>query len=166
MMKRRLGVAVLAISVGAAAAAMPAGAGKARRVLKPYSALDDNVSVGGPEPVPVAGTADSDQVYDFDIRSKDGFVEVDLVDDTERPVAGIVSQWKKTGEVGGGGGGAGGSVESYRAVTYVRFCGETTKPVKLKPKLDVRVIVHEGTCTDGTPSVPTEGDIVVDFYRG
>ena len=164
-MKNRFGVVVLAVTVALVAISVPAGAGKVRRILKPYSALDDNIHAGGPEPAPVVGTGSSDEVYDFDIRPGDKFVEVDLVDDSERPVAGIVSQWKKTGEIGGGGGGASGSVESYRAVTYVRFCGETTRPVKLKPKLDVRVIVHEGTCTDGTPSVPTEGTIVVDFSR-
>src|SRR5688572_23411218 len=98
-MRNRVGAVMLAMTVAWVATSLPAAAGAARRMLKPYSALDDNISAGGPEPAPVVGTADSEQLYDFRIRPQDRFVEVDLVDDSERPVAGIVSQWKKTGEV-------------------------------------------------------------------
>ncbi len=143
------------------AAAAAGGTAEPRRATLPYAATDDNFIVGGPEDHAVVGTGASDAQYDFAVEKGEKSVEVFIQDDTELPVAGIVTQWKQTDhqQVGPA------SATSYEAVTWQRFCGQTDAPVPLKPKLDVRVIVMEGTCLDGTPSVPTNGEIVADFHR-
>lgn len=153
-----LATAVLLLTAAAAAGA-PA---EPRRATLPYAATDDNFTVGGPENYAVVGTGDSNAQYDFPVKKGEKTVEVFIQDDTEMPVSGIVTQWKQVGHQAAGPA----SATTYEAVTWQRFCGQTDAPVPLKPKLDVRIIVTEGTCLDGTPSVPTTGEIVVDFHRG
>ncbi|HEV2755072.1 MAG TPA: hypothetical protein VG318_04770 [Actinomycetota bacterium] len=145
--------------VGAAAAA--AGYDEPRRETLPYAATDDNFTLGGPENYAVVGTGASDAQYDFPIQKGEKSVEVFIQDETELPVAGIVTQWKQVAHREAGPA----SATTYEAVTWQRFCGQTEAPVPLKPKFDVRIIVMEGTCLDGTPSLPTTGEIVVDFHR-
>ena len=147
---------------GALLVAVPgAGAGEPREAQLAYKVTDDNRSVGGPEPVQVANFRYLEQTYEFSLRKGERFVTVDLVDDSEKPVAGVVSQWVEDSRTGQDGNYA----STGHAVTYVRFCGETAEPVKLKKKLDVVVMVNSGTCADGTPSAPTNGDIVANFFK-
>ena len=128
--------------------------------MRRYTATDDNFTVGAPDEYTVVGTGDPNAQYDFEIRKGEEAVSVMVLDDTERPVSAIVTQWKQTHHSQAGPA----SVTSYKAVTWQRFCTRTASPVALKPKLPVRIIVMEGTCKDGTPSAPTTGDIVVDFH--
>lgn len=158
MRARLISVFALAAVVATSAigvAAMP------RRAMLRYTATDDNFTVGTPQEYQVVGTGDPNANYDFAIRKGDKSVSVMILDDSERPVSGIVTQWEQDGETAAGPA----TATSYHAVTWQRFCTKTEAPVALKPKLPVRIIVMEGTCMDGTPSAPTTGDIVVDFHR-
>lgn len=159
-MKARL--VTLFVVLAAVATASAGVAGQPRREMLRYSATDDNFTVGAPAEEAVVGTGDMEAQYDFEIRKGDKAVSVLILDDSERPVSGIVTQWERDGGTEAGPA----STASYHAVTWQRFCTKTDAPVELKPKLPVRIIVMEGTCKDGTPSIPTEGDIVVDFHRG
>jgi hypothetical protein len=149
--------AVLTITAAGAAA----GTAEPRRATLPYAPTDDNFTVGTPQDEGVVGTGNPEANYDFPVAKGERSVEVFIQDDTELPVAGIVTQWKQVGSQQAGPA----SATTYHAVTWQRFCGQTEAPVRLKPKLDVRIIVMEGTCVDGTPSAPTTGEIVVDFLR-
>jgi hypothetical protein len=157
-MKARLApllvVGMLVATAATGAATQP------RRALLGYSATDDNFTVGAPQEYQVVGTGDPEANYDFEIRKGEKFVTAMILDDSERPVSGIVTQWRPTDRREAGPA----SATTYEAVTWQRFCEKTDAPVALKPKYPVRIIVMEGTCMDGTPSVPTTGDIVVDFY--
>lgn len=159
MRSRLVSLIALAVLVGTAAtgaAALP------RRDMLGYSATDDDFTVGAPEEQAVVGTGNMETQYEFDLRKGEKSVSVMILDDSERPVSGVVTQWVRTGGNAAGPGSAG----TYEAVTWQRFCTRTAAPVPVKPKLRVRIIVMEGTCMDGTPSLPTTGDIVVDFHGG
>jgi hypothetical protein len=160
-MRARLTAALAAAALVATAAGAGAQAVEPRRATLPYAPTDDNFTVGGPEQYLVVGTGDMNSQYDFPIAKGERSVEVFIQDDTEMPVSGIVTQWKKVDYQEAGPA----SATTYRAVTWQRFCGQTEAPVPLKPKFPVRIIVMEGTCLDGTPSVPTTGQIVADFHR-
>lgn len=160
-MRARLTAVLAASAIVTTAAGAFGAAAEPRREVLPYSATDDNFTVGGPENYAVVGTGDSNAQYDFPVEKGEKLVEAFIQDETELPVAGIVTQWKQVGHQAAGPA----SATTYEAVTWQRFCGQTDAPVRLKPKLDVRIIVMEGTCLDGTPSVPTTGEIVVDFHR-
>lgn len=149
-----LTAAVLIATAATGAATQP------RRAMLGYAPTDDNFMVGAPEEYSVVGTGDPEANYDFEIRKGEKLVSAMILDDSERPVSGIVTQWQRTDGTEAGPA----SAAMYEAVTWQRFCEKTEAPVALKPKLPVRIIVMEGTCKDGTPSVPTTGDIVVDFY--
>jgi hypothetical protein len=144
-----------------AATAATGAAAQPRREMKRYTATDDNFTIGAPEEHTVVGTGDAEAQYDFEIQKGDASVEVMVLDDSERPVSAIVTQWERTDRTQAGPA----SATTYKAVTWQRFCTRTAAPVALKPKLPVRIIVMEGTCKDGTPSIPTTGDIVVDFHH-
>ena len=150
-----LALAALVGTAATGAAALP------RRDMLGYSATDDNFTVGAPEEHAVAGTGDAEMQYDFDLRKGEKSVTVMILDDSERPVSGVVTQWERDGGQEAGPA----SASTYHAVTWQRFCSRTEAPVPVKPKFPVRIIVMEGTCMDGTPSVPTTGDIVVDFHK-
>lgn len=142
-----------------------AGAGarvaEPRRATLPYSPTDLNFSVGAPMEESVAWTGDMEALYEFELQKGEKSVEVFIQDDTEMPVGGVISQWTPTGGEDAGQA----SATTSKAVTWKRFCGATTEPVRVKLKIDVRIFVMEGTCMDGTPSAPTTGEIVVDFHR-
>ena len=148
-----LGVVVATAATGFAA--------QSRRATLPYAATDDNFTVGAPDEYSVVGTGNTESEYDFEVRKGDKFVTAMILDDTERPVSGIVTQWQPDDTTAAGPA----SATTSHAVTWQRFCESTREPVAIKPKLPVRIIVMEGTCKDGTPSVPTTGQIVVDFHR-
>jgi hypothetical protein len=159
-MKARL---VFTFALGAILATAATGvAGGPRRAMLSYSATDDNFTVAAPEEYTVVGTGDPEANYDFEIQKGEKSVTAMILDDSERPVSGIVTQWKQVGRREAGPA----SATTYEAVTWQRFCEKTDAPVALEPKLPVRIIVMEGTCKDGTPSAPTTGDIVADFHRG
>lgn len=151
----------LFVLVAVVATAAIGAAAQPRREMLRYTATDDNFTVAAPQEYQVVGTGDPEANYDFEIRSGDKAVSVMILDDSERPVSGIVTQWKPDGTTAAGPA----TAMSYHAVTWQRFCTRTAAPVALKPKLSVRILVMEGTCKDGTPSLPTTGDIVVDFHR-
>jgi hypothetical protein len=158
-MKARL---VSSVALAAVVATAASGiAAQPRRAMLGYAATDDNFTVGAPDEYTVVGTGDPEANYDFEILKGETSVTAMILDDSERPVSGIVTQWKPVGSQEAGPA----SATTYEAVTWKRFCEKTAEPVALKPKLPVRIIVMEGTCKDGTPSVPTTGDIVVDFHR-
>jgi hypothetical protein len=159
-MKARL-IATFALAAVVATATAGLGA-QPRRATLGYSPADDNVTVGAPEEYQVYGTGSGEANYDFEVEPGETSVTAMILDDTERPVSGIVTQWKRTQRTEAGSA----SWESYKAVTWHRFCESTRGPVPIKPKLPVRIIVMEGTCKDGTPSTPTTGEIVVDFHGG
>ena len=159
-MKARV-VSLFVVAAVVATAAIGVAA-QPRREMRRYTATDDNFTVGAPEEHAVVGTGDPEANYDFEIRKGDKAVSVMILDDSERPVSGIVTQWERDGNTEAGPA----TATSYHAVTWQRFCSRTTAPVELKPKLPVRIIVMEGMCKDGTPSLPTTGDIVVDFHAG
>lgn len=158
MRTRLVSLLALAALVGTAATS---AAALSRRAMLGYAATDDNFVVGAPQEQAVVGTGNMETQYEFDLRKGEKSVSVMILDDSERPVSGVVTQWVRTGGNEAGPASAG----TYEAVTWHRFCTRTEAPVPVKPKLRVRIIVMEGTCMDGTPSLPTSGDIVMDFHR-
>ena len=161
-MKKRILITVSAVASLSILASSASGM-QPRRAQLDYATNPNNVTVGGPEPTEVAGTADMSQLYIFEPKKGERFVTIDIQDDNDSvDVAGVVSQWVMDswhGEKGGTGAGTG------HAVTYQRFCNETKVPVRLKPRIEVRVSIQAGTCADGTPSTPTSGTITADFFR-
>ncbi len=139
-----------------------AGVGPAPREARQRYEIDpNNVAVGGAEPITVASTGDPQKSYSFPIKKGERYVSVRLVDENEGAVGGVVTQWVIDQWYGEPNNGAG----TGHAVTYVRFCNKTKEPVRLKPKIEVEIIVHAGTCADGTPSTPTSGTITAEFSK-
>lgn len=155
-MKGRIGVATLAIAA-IAISALPtqAAAPRARKAQMPYKIDDVNHGVGGPGFY--SHTWEEEQAYAFPIRRGERYVSVNVVDDSEEMVAGTIVQFVWT-QVSDG-------AKTGESVTNVPFCGRTDKPVKVKPNIQVEIFLKKGTCDDGTPSLPTNGDIVVEFTR-
>lgn len=154
-MTMRAKIVVAVAAVACVAATVPAQAAKPRREITRYEATDTTYGVGAGEYSAGAGTTDAG--YYFQARDDERTISVMLLDDRDQPVSGVVAQY----EFEGGNGTAG----LGREVTFAKFCGRTEKPVKIDPDLFIKIIVEKGACEDGTPSVPTSGDIVVDFHR-
>lgn len=148
--------AMVAVVVLTALTVAPAGAGKARRAMLPYRLEDMNHSVGVPGHQ--AGALDSADAYDFELRKGENAVSVLVLDDREGEVSAVIAQRVTDGAVGGA---------SYgHFATYEPICTQTDAPVRVRPDLRiVEVYLQKGTCDDGTPSTPTNGDIVVDFHK-
>ncbi len=145
--------------------AVPLGAAEARkprRATLPYALTDENVAIGLPGPGPGPEVTDSEAEYEFHLAKGERWVSVTILDDSEGPVAGLVSQWVTDSTSSAGGG----SATTRHPVQVVHFCTETPAPVRVKPDIPIEISIKDGTCEDGTPSVPTSGDIVVDFFRG
>jgi hypothetical protein len=123
--------------------------------MLPYDLQDVNHHFG----VPGAGFGawNTEDSYEFSLKKGETSVSVMVLDDREAPVAGVVVQWTTDLEAGGASVG--------HAVTYQKFCEKTDAPVPVVPDAPVEILLKKGTCEDGTPSVPTSGDIVVDFHR-
>lgn len=154
MRTRALVAAVAALSLFAA---VPVEAAKPpRRAMLPYHYTDQNHHFGGPGTG--GGVWNTEDAYSFELRKGETAVDVMVLDDRERPVSGMVVQIQWDAEYG--------NATVGHSVTHERFCGQTTRPVEVVPELPVEIFLRKGVCDDGTPSVPTEGDIVVDFHRG
>lgn len=154
MRGKRISIAMLAMVV--AGTVVPhVEAAEARRAQVRYEMTDENHHVGVPGAG--AGVWNTEDAYAFRLKKGEKFVSVDVVDDTEEPVAGVVVQIVWDYENGG--------AKVGHAETYEHFCGETERLVRVIPKVQVEIFLKKGTCQDGTPSLPTNGDIVVDFHR-
>lgn len=151
----RLRAAVVAAIVLSALTMAPAGAGKPRRAMAPYSLEDVNHHVGVPGAG--AGVWDTEDSYVFALKEGEKSVSVMVLDDRETAVAAAVVQWTTDFESGGASVG--------HAITWHRFCTKTDGPVPVEPDVPVEIVLKKGTCEDGTPSTPLEGDIVVDFHK-
>ncbi len=150
--------AVIAAVVLTALTMAPAGAGKAgktRRAMLPYVLEDVNHGVGLPGHQ--AGAYMGEDSYAFELERGEKAVSVMVLDDQEGAVSAVIAQWVVDGQAGNA---------SYgHAATYEAICTQTEAPVPVQPDIVVEVLLQKGTCEDGTPSLPTEGDIVVDFHR-
>lgn len=152
MRKRALVVAVTILCVSAAA---PVEAARPRRAMARYHYSDMNHHFGGPEVS--AGVWDTEDSYAFPLKKGETAVSVMVLDDTERPVSAAIVQIQWDADYG--------NATVGHSVTHEEFCGRTAAPVPVVPDLQVEIFLQKGTCDDLTPSVPTEGDIVVDFHR-
>lgn len=151
----RLRAALIVAILAAGLVASPAEARKPRRAMRPYTWEDVNHHFGV---YPVgAGVWEQEDAYDFPLRKGENEVSVMVLDDGEGPVAGAVVQWTMDFEAGGASAG--------HALVWHEFCTETEEPVPVYPDVTVQIIIQKGTCADGSPSLPTTGDIVVDFFK-
>lgn len=151
----RFRAGVVAVMVAALSMAVPVDAARPRREILPYHYSDQNHHWG----VPGAGGGvwNTEHAYAVKLRKGERSIDVMVLDDNERPVAGSIVQieWDYQN----------GNASVGHSVTHVDFCGQTPEPVPVYPELQVEIFLKKGTCEDGTPSLPVEGDIVVDFYR-
>lgn len=151
----RIRALLLAVLAGSVSAAVPVEAAKPRRAMATYHYTDQNHHVGGPGFG--AGAWNTDDAYAFPIRKGESAVDVMVLDDNERPVSFSIVQIQWDADYG--------NASVGHAATHYEVCGRTDEPVTLVPDLQVEIFLRKGVCADGTPSVPTTGDIVVDFYR-
>lgn len=153
MRLRALFVAAVAASL---AAPVPADAAKLpRRDMLPYHYMDQNHHFGGPGFG--AGAWNTEDAYVFHLRKGEKAVSAMVLDDNERAVSAVIVQIQWDADYG--------HASVGHAVTYHEFCSRTEAPVPVVPDLQVEIFLRKGVCEDGTPSVPVEGDIVVDFHR-
>ena len=147
---------VVAAIVGWLLAAVPVGAARPpRREMLPYHYSDQNHHVAVPGAG--AGAWNTEDGYVFHLRKGEKAISAMVLDDNERPVAAAIVQIRWDADYG--------SASVGHAETWAPFCGQTEAPVPVVPDLQIEIFVQKGTCEDGTPSLPTEGDIVVDFHR-
>ena len=146
---------VLVASLCISAAAPVEAAKLPRRALLPYHFSDQNHHFGGPGAG--FGVWNTEDAYTFELRKGETAVDVMVLDDRERPVSAVVVQIQWDAQYG--------NASVGHAATYQEFCGRTDAPVPVVPDLPVEIFLQKGVCEDGTPSLPTEGDIVVDFHR-
>lgn len=152
----RIRTVLLATVVACFAATAPVEAARPRRALLPYHYGDVNHHFGGP--VIGFGAWDTEDAYAFSLRKGEKAVSVMVLDDNERAVSAAIVQIQWDYQNGG--------ASIGHAVTNEEFCGQTEAPVPVVPDLQVEIFLQKGVCDDGTPSLPTTGDIVVDFHRG
>ena len=152
---RARSVAVTLLVIGAVVASTPTTARAPRKAKVRYELEDRNHHVGGPKFG--AGHWNSEDAYVFKLRKGERYISIDVQDDTERNVSGRIVQYDWDFE--GGGGSAG------HAETMVHFCGETKRPVKVRPNIQVEIFLDKGTCQDGTPSLPERGWIYAEISR-
>lgn len=152
---RTRAIVVAMVAVCFTSLASVEAAPRPRRVLVPYTFEDVNHQFSAPGVG--LGVWSTDDAYTVDLEKGEKAVSVMILDDREGPVSGVIVQWTTDYEAGGASVG--------HAVTYARFCTKTEAPVPVDPEIPVEILVKKGTCDDGTPSVPTSGDIVVDFHR-
>ncbi|HYO61512.1 MAG TPA: hypothetical protein VEU29_06405 [Actinomycetota bacterium] len=152
----RIKALVTATIVASLSAAVPVDAAKLpRRAMLPYHYTDENHHFNAPGTG--GGVWNTEHAYAFQLRKGDKAVSVMVLDDNERPVSAAIVQIQWDEEYG--------NASVGHAVTHEEFCGRTDAPVPVVPDLQVEIFIQKGVCDDGTPSVPTEGDIVVDFHR-
>ena len=148
-------LSLLALAAVLTLTAVSVGAQGPRRAGSDYTYEDMNHHFGVPNGS--AGGWDEDQAYAFRLKRGERYISVSVADDQEGPVAGAIVQWIWDFESEG--------AKAGHAGTYVHFCGETEKPVKVLPDIQVEILLKKGTCQDGTPSVPTNGHIFMEFYK-
>lgn len=151
----RLRAAVVAAVTVTALTAAPGGAAETRQAQLPYKIEDVNHHFGGPGAG--AGVWDTEDSYNFPLQKGEKAVSVTISDERDGDVAAAVVQWTTDFESGGASVG--------HALTYHPFCTKTDAPVAVVPDVTVEIVLKKGTCEDGTPSTPVNGDIVVDFHR-
>ena len=142
--------------IGSVLAATPTTARAPREAKVRYELDDENHHVGGAGFG--AGVWNTEHAYAFKLRRGERYISIDVQDDSERNVAGRIVQWIWDFESGGASAG--------HAGTSVPFCGETKKPVKLLPDIQVEILLQKRTCEDGTPSLPESGYIYAEISRG
>jgi hypothetical protein len=153
----RMKVLVVLVAGLSISAAVPVEAAKLpRRALVPYHFTDQNHHFGGPGTG--FGVWNTEDAYSFELRKGETAVDVMVLDDRERPVSAVVVQIQWDAQYG--------NATVGHAVTHEELCGRTHAPIPVVPDLPVEIFLQKGVCDDGTPSLPTEGDIVVDFHRG
>jgi hypothetical protein len=153
-MRRSTTCLLLLATVGAIAVG-PTHAAEPREAEIDYKAEDVNHHVAVPGTG--AGVWDTEYAYEFTLRRGERFVSVEVFDESEGPVAGAVVQWVTDYESNG--------ASIGHAETFEQFCGKTKDPVRVIQKLPVEILLQKGTCQDGTPSVPTNGEIHMEFLR-
>lgn len=151
----RIRALVMVAAVACLTLASPADAARPRREMLPYHYSDENhhVYVHGFG----AGAWNTEDAYVFHLRKGEKAISVMVLDDNERPVQAAIVQIRWDAEYG--------NASVGHAETWAEFCGQTEAPVPVVPDLQIEIFLQKGTCEDGTPSLPTEGDIVVDFHR-
>jgi hypothetical protein len=156
MMRAKTALIALLV-IGVVFAGTPTTARSPRKAKVRYELEDENHHVGGSGFG--AGAWNTDDAYVFKLRKGERYISIDVQDDTERNVGGRIVQFVWDFE--GGGASAG------HAETSVPFCGETKKPVKLVPDIQVEILLQKGTCEDGTTqSLPERGWIYAKISRG
>lgn len=152
----RVRALVVAAIVACLSAAVPVDAAKLpRRAMLPYHYTDQNHSFGGPGVG--FGAWNTEDSYAFHLRKGEKSVSAMVLDDNERAVSAVIVQIQWDADYG--------NASVGHAVTYHEFCTRTEAPVPVVPDLQVEIFLRKGTCEDGTPSAPVEGDVVVDFHR-
>lgn len=152
-MRFRAGVVVVLIAL--LSGAVPVDAARPRRAMRSYHYTHLNHHVGAPGTG--AGVWDQREAYTFELQKGERSIDVMVLDDNERPVSAAIVQIEWDYHQGGASVG--------HSVTHEEFCGRTEAPVELVPDLEIQIFLQKGVCDDGTPSLPTTGDIVVDFYK-
>lgn len=78
------------------------------------------------------------------------FVSVTIADETGSSILGEVAQ----------------NLDSDAAPEISHFfCGETTKPLRVKPRVDVVVYLYSGRCENGDLSIPISGTVTATFTK-
>lgn len=132
---RKLIVTSIIIGLLGAGMALPAEAGKRKKVRKAEGTYE-NPAIGVPG---VAGTSSAGGAFEFGITSKEAFIDVEIVDDGGQPVMATMSQDTDP------------STTSWEI--FATFCGSTEEPVPVEPGITVRVSVYtmpgpdQPTCT-------------------
>ena len=131
---RKLIVSALTLSLVAGAIALPAVAGKPKKVSRVAEGVYDNPAIGIPGVVgsPAAGGA-----VEFPLGAKEKFISVEITDDLGQPVVATMSQHVDP------------SAPTWEI--FATICGSTPEPLPVKPGVAVRVSVY----TSPGPDQPT-----------
>jgi hypothetical protein len=152
-MRHRIGASVALAALIVLAA--PTHAAQPRKSQVPYKMEDVNHAYGAPGGG--GATWSEDDAYVFKLRKGERFISVNIVDDSEEPIAGVIQQFIWDYNNGG--------AKVGHSGTYIPFCGRTDKPVKVLPGIQVEIFLRKGTCEDGTPSLPTNGKILAEISK-
>lgn len=139
-------VAIAAACLFVASLIGPAsGAPSDRKVTKQYTMANGMVVFDSAEAQWSVGTA----WKIFRPEAGERFVSVSVSDEADQPVYGHIHL----------------KPEADGKTKDVDFCNETTKPIRLGAAKKIDVAIFLGTCSDGTPSVVTEGTITATFSK-
>jgi hypothetical protein len=121
---RKLIVTSIIIGLLGAGMALPAEAGKRKKVRKAEGAYE-NPAIGIPG---VVGTSNAGGAFEFGITSKEAFIDVEIVDDGGQPVMATMSQDTDP--------------STTQWEIFATLCGKTEEPVPIEPGIAVRVSVY------------------------